>query len=225
MNLNSAFRSVFERNPTVEETNRFHRLAKELDIRDNDAIWAVTFLLGYHLEIAKDMPQRMQEHVAESLKKYRAETYRMRAAAEMEMIAAKTRIEENVSASVVRSAKAEIAKAAQAVARDVARKSWLQWLGAACVSGMLLAAGIFYWGYVKGNEAGYVRSQTAQAASTWGASPAGQAAYKLDQNGDLTSIVRCKHDGWRIRSSEDGKHKLCVVGPDADGETIGWFLP
>jgi hypothetical protein len=43
MNLDMAFRAVYGRAPDPEETNRFNQVARELDIRENDAIWAVTF--------------------------------------------------------------------------------------------------------------------------------------------------------------------------------------
>ena len=55
MNVDTAFRSIYGRDPNPEETNRFNRVGKELDIRDNDAIWAITFLLGHHLDLAKLM--------------------------------------------------------------------------------------------------------------------------------------------------------------------------
>ena len=38
MSLETAFLTVYGREPKPEETNRFNRLAKELGIRKNDAI-------------------------------------------------------------------------------------------------------------------------------------------------------------------------------------------
>lgn len=225
MNLIAAFRSIYERDPTAEEVNQFNRIARELDIRDNDALWAVTFLMGHHLDLAKNMPEQIEKQVTESLQKYRTELDRARAAAESEMKATKQRIEENVSKAVVVSAQTEIANAAQVVARDTARRSWLQWLGAAAIVGMLLAGGIFYWGYHTGSSAGYTHALTAKAAANWAASPIGLEAYRLYRDGDLTAIVRCSRSGWRIKTSRDGRHKVCIVGPDADGTTFGWYLP
>ena len=61
MNLDTAFRSIYGRDPSPEETNRFNRIGKELDIRDNDAIWAIAFLLGHHLDLAKQMPEQIDK--------------------------------------------------------------------------------------------------------------------------------------------------------------------
>lgn len=45
MNLDAAFQTVYGRLPHPDETLRFNRLAKELGIRDNDAVWGIVFLL------------------------------------------------------------------------------------------------------------------------------------------------------------------------------------
>lgn len=72
MNIETAFRSVYGREPLPEETNRFNRIARELDIRDNDAIWAVAFLLGHHLDLAMRMPERIEQLASRSLDRYDA---------------------------------------------------------------------------------------------------------------------------------------------------------
>jgi hypothetical protein len=123
------------------------------------------------------------------------------------------------------SAQREIARAAQTVAQSTARKSWLQWLGGAAVVGMLLMGGTFYWANRIGNVSGYARSLDVKAVSAWAASSEGQAAYKLDQDGDLRSLIRCDRDGWTVQRSRDGKHKLCIVHPAGDGLVSGWYVP
>jgi hypothetical protein len=225
MNVDTAFRSIYGRDPSPEETNRFNRIGKELDIRDNDAIWAVVFLLGHHLDLAKQMPEQIDKLISQSLADYSAAIANALNLAESDLVAAKARIEETVSQSVVASAQKEIARAAQTVAHSTARKSWLQWLGGAAVAGMLLMGGTFYWGYDIGNDNGYARALDVKTASGWAASNLAQAAYKMDQDGDLRSLVRCDRDGWSVQRSEDGKHRLCVVHPDRDGTITGWYVP
>jgi hypothetical protein len=225
MNVDTAFRSVYGRDPSPEETNRFNRIGKELDIRDNDAIWAITFLLGHHLELTKRMPEQIDKLIAQSLLQYTSALLGARKLAETELAATKARIEETVSQAVVRSAQEEIARAAQTVAHCTACKAWLQWLGGAAVAGMLLIGGSFYWGYDIGNAQGYARALDVKTASSWAVSSEGQAAYKLDQDGDLRSLVRCDHDGWTVQRSQDGKHKLCIVHPAGDGFVSGWYVP
>jgi hypothetical protein len=225
MNVDTAFRSIYDREPSPEETNRFNRIGKELDIRDNDAIWAVVFLLGHHLELAKQMPEQIDKLISQSLADYTAAISNTLNLAESDLAATKARIEETVSQSVVASAQKEIARAAQTVAYSTARKSWLQWLGGAAVAGMMLMGGTFYWGYNVGNDNGYARALDVKEASNWAATELGQAAYRLDQNGDLRSIVRCDRDGWAVERSRDGKQKLCVVHPASSGYTSGWYIP
>jgi hypothetical protein len=225
MNVDTAFRSIYGRDPSPEETNRFNRIGKELDIRDNDAIWAMAFLLGHHLDLAKRMPEQIDKLISQSLADYSAAIANALNLAESDLVATKARIEETVSQSVVASAQNEIARAAQTVAYSTARKSWLQWLGGSAVVGMLLMGGTYYWGYNIGNDNGYARALDVKIASGWAASNLGQAAYKMDQDGDLRSLVRCDRDGWTVQWSEDRKHRLCVVHPDRNGMISGWYVP
>jgi len=225
VNVDTAFRSIYGRDPNPEETNRFNRIGKELDIRDNDAIWAVAFLLGHHLDLAKQMPGQIDKLISQSLADYTSAISNALNLAESDLAATKARIEETVSQSVVASAQKEIARAARTIAYSTARKSWLQWLGGAAIVGMLLVGGTFYCGYKVGDDSGYARALDVKTASSWAASNLGQAAYTMDQDGDLRSLVRCDRDGWTVQRSEDGKHRLCVVRPDRDGTISGWFVP
>jgi hypothetical protein len=225
MNIETTFHSIYKRDPSPEETNDFNRIAKELGIRDNDAIWALAFLLGHYVDLAKQMPERIEKLVVQSLSAHTRGLDKALETAEREFAVIKSRVEENISDAVVTSAQQEIAAAAQAVARHTARKSWLQWLGGAAIVGMILIAGAFYGGYAIGNTAGYARALDVKEASGWAATELGQAAYKLDQNGDLRSIILCDRDGWKVERSQNGNQKLCVVYPTSNGNVYGWFLP
>jgi hypothetical protein len=123
MNIDLAFHAVYGRYPNAEETSRFNRLAKELGIRDNDAIWAMVFLLGHHLDLASQIPNRIEQPTARSPEQYTLALLRSRKSAEAEFLATKARIEENVSRTVVVSARREIARAAQSVARNTVQKN------------------------------------------------------------------------------------------------------
>lgn len=225
MNIEAAFHAIYKREPNPEETNEFNRIAKELNIRDNDAIWAVAFLLGHYIELAKQMPERMEKLVAQSLNAHARGLDKARDAAVREFAVIKSRVEETISDAVVTSAQQEIASAAHAVARHAARTSWLKWLGGAAVVGMMLFAGAFYWGYETGNSYGYARALDPKILSSWAATEMGKAAYRLDQNGDLRSIVQCDRGGWTVERSRDGKQKVCIVHPDSSGYTFGWYIP
>lgn len=225
MNIETAFHSIYRRDPSPEETNDFNRIAKELGIHDNDAIWAVAFLLGHYIDLAKQMPERIEKLVAQSVSAHARGLDKARETAEREFAVIKSRVEETISDAVVTSAQQEIAAAAQTVARHTARKSWLQWLGGAAVVGMILMTGAFYWGYDIGNSVGYARALDFKVASNWASSELGQAAYRLDENGDLRSIVECNRDGWTIERSLNGKQKLCIVHPLSNGNIYGWHLP
>jgi hypothetical protein len=185
MNLDTAFRAVYGRAPDPEETNRFNQVARELDIRDNDAIWVVTFLLGHHLDLAKRMPEQIEERVCESLTSYQMALLNGRKLVEAELAAIRARIEETISTTVVTSAQSEIAKAAQVVARGSARRSWL---GSAVVAGMMLTGGVFYWGYDVGNRSGYTRAVDVKTASSWAASDLGQGRLQTGSDRGLEVI-------------------------------------
>ncbi len=224
MNLEIAFATVYGREPKPEETFRFNRLAKELDIRENDAVWSIVFLLGHHIELAELLPKQIGATTAQSLAQYDAALRRRNNVAENELRAVKARIEEKVTVGVIASADREIARSAQAVARSVATKSWLQWLGGAAVGGMAILAGAFFWGYCDGKSVGYAFAMDVKEASTWAATPIGQAAYQMDRNGDLIHLIRCDETGWKVQRSRTGE-KSCFVHPGADGDVLGWSLP
>ena len=224
MNHDAAFRSVYGREPKPEETARFNKLAKELDIRDNDAVWSVVFLLGHHIELAEALPKQIGVSAAHALAQYDAMLRLRNTVAENELRAVKARVEKQVTLSVVSSAEREIARSAQAVARSVASKNWLRWLGGAAVCGMALIGGAFYGGYRTGRNVGYALALDVKQASSWAASPSGQAAYRMDRNGDLIHFMRCDQSGWKVQRSRTGE-KACFVRPGPDGDVLGWSLP
>ena len=123
MNLEAAFLKIYGREAKPEETNRFNRLAKELDIRENDAIWSMVFLLGHHLELTEAMPERMNSATKRTLDSFNASIRKRSEVAEAELWAVRARIEESVSSAVVASAEMEIARAAQVVPGIPPRKA------------------------------------------------------------------------------------------------------
>jgi hypothetical protein len=224
MSLETAFLAVYGRAAKPEETNRFNRLAKELGIRENDAIWNIVFLLGHHLELTETLPERMGEQANRALAKFDVGIRRRSETAEAELRAVKARIEETISSTVVIAAEREIARSAQTVARHTAAKNWLQWLGAASCVGMILLAAAFYWGYWDGKRVGYSFALDVKEASSWAATPIGQGAYHLDRNGDLVHLLRCDQTGWKVQKTRTGA-KGCFVNPGPDGEITGWLIP
>lgn len=224
MNLETAFLKIYGREAKPEETNRFNRLAKELDIRENDAIWSIVFLLGHHLELTEAIPEKMNASAKCLLDSFNVAIGKRGEVAETELRAARARIEESVSVTVVASAQREIARAAQTVARHTAAKSWLQWLGSAAIVGMMILASAFYCGYRDGKSVGYASALDLKTAASWAVTPSGQAAYHLDQSGDLIHIIRCDRDGWRVSTARSGT-KSCSVRPGFNGEIVGWQVP
>lgn len=224
MSLETAFATVYGREPKPEETNRFNKLAKELGIRENDAVWSLVFLLGQHLELTEAVPERIRSAAELTLVHFQNAVQKRSETAEIELGVIKGRIEESISKSVVASAEREIARSAQAVARHTASKSWLQWLGGAALLGMLTLAGAFWWGYSTGRHSGYAAALSVKEAESWSATPSGQAAYRMEQNGDLMHLVRCDQDGWHIEKTTTGG-KGCFVRGTPDGHVLGWLLP
>ncbi len=224
MSLDTAFVTVYGREPKPEETNRFNKLARELGIRENDAVWSLVFLLGQHLELTEAIPERIRLAADSTLLEFESAVQKRSETAAVELDVIKARIERNISESVVASAEREIARSAQAVARHTASKSWLQWLGAASVLGMLILAGAFWWGYSTGQRSGYAGALEVKEAESWAATPSGQAAYRMEKNGDLLHMLRCDQDGWQIEKTTTGG-KGCFVRGTADGHVMGWLLP
>ena len=224
MTLEVAFETIYGRGASPEEASRFNRLAKELDIRDNDAVWVLVFLLGHHLELTKRMPEQIKTSAQQVLASFSGTLTEQLAGAESELRLAKARVEENISRAVVSAAEKEIARSAQAVARYTAGKSWLQWIGAAGLVGMAILALAFSWGYSTGQHVGYASALDVKEAEAWVATPAGKVAYQMDRNGDLMHFARCDQDGWKIEKTKSGG-RGCFVRPLQDGETIGWIVP
>jgi len=108
------------------------------------------FLLGHHLDLAKQMPEQIDKLISQSLAKYASSLDSARRLAEIDLAATKARDRTNCEPSCRKSAQREIARAAQTVAQITVRKSWLQWLGGAAVVGMLLMGGTFYWDTTSG---------------------------------------------------------------------------
>jgi ElaB/YqjD/DUF883 family membrane-anchored ribosome-binding protein len=224
MSLDTAFVTVYGREPKPEETNRFNKLAKELGIRENDAVWSLVFLLGQHLEMTEAIPERIRSEAELTLAKFQSAVQKRNETAEVELNAIKARIEERISKSIVASAEREIARSAQAVARHTASKSWLQWLGLASIIGMLILAGACWWGYSTGQRSGYAAALDVKEAESWAATPSGQAAYRMEQNGDLIHLIRCDQEGWHVEKTTTGA-KVCFVRGTSDGHLMGWLLP
>lgn len=224
MNLESAFEVIYGRFPKPEETARFNRLAKELDIRDNDAVWSLVFLLGHHLELADAMPVKISLASARVLSRFDEGLKQRTVTAEKELEAAKARVEQTLSETVVASAQREIARSAQAVARSAATKSWLQWLGGAALAGMIALAGAFAWGYGVGQRTGYASALDVKEAGNWASTASGQASYQMDRSGELSHLIRCDQAGWRLEKNKTGERE-CFVYPDPYGAVVGWRLP
>jgi DNA anti-recombination protein RmuC len=155
MSLETAFMTIYGREPKPEETNQFNRLAKELGIRENDAVWSIVFLLGHHRELAEKIPERMREQSNHALAAFDAGVQQRSQTAEKELRAIKARIEETISTTVVTSCEKEIACSAQSVARVAAATSLLQWLGVASCVGMVFLGTAFYWSNENGKRIGY----------------------------------------------------------------------
>jgi hypothetical protein len=224
MSLEKAFLTIYGRAPKPEETNRFYRLAKDLGIRENDAIWNIVFLLGHHLELTETIPEQLGAVANKTLAQFDAGIHRRHETAELELRVIRARIEDNISSTVTASAEREIARSAQAVARHAASKSWLQWLGAASCVGMVIVGSAFYFGYTNGQRVGYASALDVKEASSWAATPLGQGAYDLDRNGDLTHLLRCDQTGWRVEKTKTGA-RGCFVNPGPDGDITGWLIP
>ncbi|MEI7606369.1 MAG: hypothetical protein WCJ64_03190 [Rhodospirillaceae bacterium] len=80
-------------------------------------------------------------------------------------------------------------------------------------------AGVLIWNkaYDAGNLAG-------TEANSWLASPAGQYAKALNDDGSLASIANCGYKGWQKSGPNDTQH-LCFPHVDSSGSMYGIWLP
>jgi hypothetical protein len=119
----SSFERLLGRAATERERDQLRRVQTELGLRDNDALWLVIFALQYYEGLYRQFPKAIAAEAQRVLLETRATAEAtIRAGAE--------------------AAKADLAKAIAATARDlaqdVARRQMLQWL----VLGMLVGAGL-----------------------------------------------------------------------------------
>ena len=92
ISLETAFLTACEREARLEETNRFNRLAKELGIRENDAVWSIVFLLGHHVELTETLPARMDTITKSTLAHFHAGIHKQSETAETELRAVRARV-------------------------------------------------------------------------------------------------------------------------------------
>ncbi|WP_249110563.1 replication protein [Neokomagataea anthophila] len=138
--------------------------------------------------------------------------------------------QENVLSSELQSALKKATEASQNAlqASNVEFRANLLGVGSTALLTLLIASGAGYWighrsGLEQGQAEGYHTALDERAAASWANTPAGQRAYRLDQQGSLDMFTRCVAPGWIKERQKDGV--VCYPKPNADGLTSGWYLP
>lgn len=191
-----------------EEAERILRVQHILNIRENDALWAVIIALEHYQRMYEDIPPQVEAagRVAVALVRETADAV---AAAAAET--AKQELSSELAASV------------REVANQTARKQQWQWITAGLVAAAVSIVTAGWTGFSHGKESGvaigYHEARNESAAATWGASSDGRLAYKMAQAGSLQQVARCTQPGWEVSNG------VCYPHEASDGKIYGWKLP
>ena len=204
----SIFEEIRGRELSEEEAERILRVQHILNIKENDALWAVIVALEHYQGLYQDIPPQVE-------------------AASRVAVAVIKETADSVAAAAAWSAKSELAgelaKSVREVANPFARKQQWQWITAGLVAAAVSTVAAGWTGFSRGQESGvaegYHQAHTEAAAATWGASPEGRLGYRMANVGSLQQVARCTQPGWQV---SDG---VCYPYAAGDGKIYGWKLP
>ena len=214
--LDDSFKKLLGRQPNDTDRQDLYRVRDALGLKNNDAIWLVLMALQHYQGQYEEFPQKIATAAKDTLDKF------------------KETADATVKASV-ESAKADLAKAVAASAKEVAHhvagKEKLQWL-AGSIAAASIAFGAFGWymhssgknsGYQAGYGAGYSEAKDEKAAAAWANTPEGRTAYRCAQSGELQRLARCSGKGWTsVKGTcfpQADQHK------DEKAMVYGWMMP
>jgi hypothetical protein len=230
----SGFEKLCGRKPSDKEIQTALTIQNNFGIRDNDAIFPLLVVLGYYQTAYDKVPDSIKQSCQQLLNSFKATA-------------------EQTAQTAVESAKADMAKAvastAQNVARNVSAKGKWKW-AAGCVALVAIALcsilAFDMYRYEKliddaklqasesGHAIGYEKAMNEKARDAWANTPAGQKAYKLDQEGlldaaiglakggTMQTIFQCASPGWEIETKKNGE-KICYPHKAKDGQ-YGWRI-
>ena len=210
--LDDSFAKLLGRQPSDTERQNLYRVRDALGLKNNDALWLVLMALEHYQGQYEKFPQAIAQAAKDTLVNFKATA------------------DATVKASA-EAAKADLAEAVAAAARDVAqntsRKPMWQW-AAGCLAAAFLCFGSFGWfmhstgsssGYSLGYGTGYNEAKDEKAAAAWANTPEGRTAYRFAQSGELQRLARCSGKGWKVEKG------ACYPYPVPNEGTYGWALP
>ena len=203
------FEEIRGRELSDEEAERILRVQHILNIKENDALWAVIIALDFYQGLYQGIPPQVEAagRVAVALVRETADAVAAAAAEEAKQELA-----------------GELATSVREVANQTARKQQWQWVSvgliAAAVSTITAGLAGFSRGQESGVAEGYQQAHTEAAAATWGASAGGRLAYRMELAGSLQQVARCTQPGWIV--SNGVCYPYAAAG---DGKIYGWRLP
>lgn len=194
------YQALLGRPPSRGEVEKLDRIARALELRENDALWSVLIALEDYDRRYRMAPARIEEAIARAVGS-------VRDSADHETRVAAARAIETMAEEAGRIGQ-EIATTT--AGRDRAR--WMTIMAGVCAGILFLtAAGAFYAGHETGAAA------TSDAAA-WALSNEGQQARALSGTGSLPILADCLGDGWRVETFESRQ----VCRPAAGS---GWYVP
>lgn len=204
----SMFEEIRGRELGDEEAERILRVQHILNIKENDALWAVIIALEHYQGLYQDIPPQVE-------------------AAGRVAVAVIKETADSVAAAAAWSAKSELAgelaTSVREVANQTARKQQWQWVAAGLFIAALATLAAGWMGFSRGKESGvaigYNEARSESAAASWAASPDGRRAYRMAEMGSLQQVARCTQPGWQ---ASDG---VCYPHITEDGKIYGWKLP
>jgi hypothetical protein len=209
--LEDSFARLLGRQPTNAERQQLYQVRDALALKNNDALWLVLMALQYHQTMYTRFPDLIKQAATDTLIQF-------------------SKTANDTIAATKEAAKADLAKAVSATARDVARLTAAKEAGtwiATCLLVCCVAFSGFGWyihrtayaaGYSKGYGNAYIEARDDKVAAAWANTPQGRAAYRLAQAGSIDMLIKCDQPGWELHQD------VCYVHKLSNGTIYGWKI-
>ncbi len=225
MNVEQSFKNVIGREMTHDELTRYLKFQKEFEIPDTDPTWIMFVYFEFYQRIFEKFPENARAETEKVITQLREASVAVTAATAAEVKAARekaaleiTKAQEAAKVAMAQALEKSMSAAVERAIDQIAQSTYVQALKiqarkwgligavAAAVLVMLLAGGIGWEAWIKGEEAG----QSFRAVSL------------AEIHQDLKQYFACSIPGWQIRTKE-GK-KYCYPIPLKNGGVYGWRI-
>jgi hypothetical protein len=180
--LTKSFEMILGRKATPQESQDAFRIINAAGVSENDSFAILLLMSQAYMINYGSIPKAIEKEAAKTLERFKN-------TAEVEA--------ENALAS----AKADLARAVAASAKEVARKVTetenLKWTTIFACMAFVMVAGSLWIGYDLGYKGRNDQLITEKAIASWANTEDGKKAFRLWQAGNMHQLATCSIEGWK----------------------------